>query len=144
MDTSDRKRWFAVVILVGVVYLVVGLMFAALAGSAGSHRMRFTWRLAAWVASAAVFAAHVGYEHFRLRHRPRTTALHASLSVALGALGLAVAANVHAQPTATGNQRLLAVALVAWPVLCGLPAFVVALAAAAGLRLVISPKQHDV
>ena len=121
------------VILVGAVYLVVGIIFGALAGSAASHQVVVMWRLAAWVISAAAFGAHVWHEHFRLRNSPRITAWHASAAVALGAFALAVAARIHAHVTATGNPRLLTVALVAWPVLAGLPAFVVALAAAAGL-----------
>jgi hypothetical protein len=118
---------------VGVVYLVAGIAFAALANSSASHQMRITWRLAAWLTSAAAFAAHIGYEHFRLRHSPRSTALHASVAVALGAFALAVAANVHARLVAPSHLGLLAFALVAWPVLTAVPAFVVALAAAAGL-----------
>ena len=121
------------VILLGVVYLAVGLTFGALAGSAASHQMVVAWRLAAWVISAAAFGAHIWHEHFRLRNSPRITAWHASAAVALGAFGLAVAARVHAHLTASGNPRLLSVALVAWPLLAGLPAFVVAFIAAAGL-----------
>src|SRR2546426_1746206 len=37
-----------------------GITFAALAHGAGSNQMRVTWRLAAWVISAAAFAAHIG------------------------------------------------------------------------------------
>ena len=121
------------VILVGAVYLVAGVTSAALAGSAASHQMVVMWRLAAWVISAAAFGAHVWHEHFRLRNSPRITGWHASAAVALGALGLAVAARIHAHVTGSGNPHLLTFALVAWPVLAGLPAFVVALAAAAGL-----------
>src|SRR3989441_9712252 len=65
MDTSGRLRWLRTVLLLGVVYLVTGITFAALANGAGSHQMRVTWRLAAWVISAAAFAAHIGYEHVR-------------------------------------------------------------------------------
>lgn len=123
-------------LLVGAVYLVAGVAFATLAGWSGSNQMRVMWRLAAWVISAAAFAAHIGYEHVRLRSSPRTTALHASLGVALGAFALAVAANLHA-PAASSQQHshALARALVLWPVLTALPAFIVALAAAAGLSL---------
>jgi len=121
------------VILLAVVYLVIGVTFATLAGSSGSQQLRVTWRLVAWLASAAAFAAHISYEHFRLRSAPRITAWHSSMAVALGALALAVGANVHAQRAASTNHRGLAVALVLWPALGGLPAFVVALAAAAGL-----------
>src|SRR6266705_5796453 len=105
MDTSGRLRWLRAVLLLGVVYLVTGITFAALAHGAGSNQMRVAWRLAAWVISAAAFAAHIGYEHFRLRSSPATTALHAALAVGLGAFGLAGAANIHAQVSGSSHQR---------------------------------------
>ena len=117
----------------GAVYGVAGIGFGALAGWAPSPQMREAWRLAAWLTSAAAFAAHIGYEHFRLRSSPRTTAWHAAAAVAVGAFALAVAANVHALRVAPSYNRLLAVALVVWPAMTAAPAFVVALAAAAGL-----------
>ena len=121
-------------ILFGIVYFVVGITFAALAGSLASNEMRVMWRLAAWLASAAAFAVHIGYEHFRLRNSPRSIALHASVAVALGAFGLAVGANVHALLATPSNHSLKFVfALVVWPIVTAVPAFVVALAAAAGL-----------
>ena len=135
MDASDRQRWLRALILTGVLYGVVGITFGAIANRAASNQIRVTWRLAAWVISAAAFAAHIGYEHVRLRSSPRTTALHASLAVALGAFALAVAANVHGQWVASSHQRALAFALVAWPVLAAVPAFVVALVASAVLAL---------
>jgi hypothetical protein len=135
MDESSQQRWHRAVILVGVVYLAIGLTFAALAGSVSSNQMRVTWRLCAWLISAAAFAAHIGYEHFRLRNSPATTAFHASLAVGLGAFALAAAANIHAQVSGSSHQRSLAISLVAWPVLTAVPAFVVALGSAALLAL---------
>jgi len=130
MDASVRAPWIRAVLLVGVTYLAVGIIFATLAGGAASNQIRAAWRLAAWLISAVVFGVHVGYEQLQLRSSPRTTALHASLAVALGALALAVAAILHAQAVA-GHARYLA--FLVWPVLSGLPAFVVALAVAAVL-----------
>src|SRR2546422_11369770 len=103
MDTSGRLRWLRAVLLVGVVYLVTGITFAALTHGAGSNQMRVTWRFAAWVISAAAFAAHIGYEHVRLRSSPATAALHASSAVAMGAFALAGAVRVHPRP-APGPQ----------------------------------------
>jgi hypothetical protein len=71
--------------------------------------------------------------HRRLRSAPAGTALHASLAASLGAFGLAVAANVHGLWVTSGNRRPLVLALVAWPALTAVPAFVVALVAAAAL-----------
>jgi hypothetical protein len=134
MDESRQSRWYRWVILVGVLYLVVGLTFGALAGIS-SNRMRVAWRLSAWLTSGAAFLAHIWHEHFRLRHSPATIAMHASLAAGLGAFGLAVAANIHAQRSGSTHQGALALALVAWPILTAVPAFVVALGAAALLTL---------
>jgi uncharacterized protein (DUF486 family) len=92
--------------------------------------MRLTWRLAAWLVSAAVFATHVGYEHFRLRNSPLRAALHVSVAVALGAFVLAVWVNVHAQWVPSSHQSPFApLALVVFPAVTGVPAFVVAFVA---------------
>ena len=133
MDASSRQPWARAVILLAVMYLVLGVGFAALAGSAASHQVRVMWRLAAWVASATVYTAHIGYERFRLRNSPRSTALHVSMAVAAGAFALAVAATVRSLLTASGNRPLLLLALAVWPVVTALPAFLVALAACAVL-----------
>ena len=93
------------------------------------------WRWAAWVISAAVYAVHIAYEHFRVGNSPRVTALHTALAVAVGAFGLAVAANFHEVWAASGYRRSLALALVAWPALTALPAFIVALVTAYGLAM---------
>jgi hypothetical protein len=136
--TSPRSRGARAVVLFGVLYLAVGMGFPnpAVAGTT-----QFAWRLAAWLTSAAVFAAHIVLEHSRLRSAPRRTAVHAAAAVALGALGLAAAANVHAISTRTGNQRLLALALVLWPLMTGVPAFVAALGAAAVLTRLHGPHE---
>ncbi len=133
MDASGNKRWFKAVIFFGIVYVVVGITFGELANLSASNETREIWRRSAWLVSAAAFVLHIGYEHFRRRNSPRSIALHASLAAALGAFALAVAANLHALWAATGNQRLLAFALLIWPIMTAVPAFLVALAAAAGL-----------
>lgn len=117
-----RARWIRAVLLVGAAYALVGIVFALPASHA-----RF-WRLSAWVVSAVVFAAHMVYEHFRLKVAPRPAAFHVALAVVLGSFGLALGANVHAVFVGTGGQhrRLLLLALAIWPVLTGLPALVVA------------------
>ena len=117
-------------ILVGVAYGVIGIVFAVLADA---NHVRL-WRLAAWVVSAAVYAAHIGYEHYGLDSAPRATALHVAGAAALGAFALALAANVHSLLAAAhGQQSRLLLALVAFPVITALPAFLVALAVAAAL-----------
>ena len=119
-------------LLVGLFYLVIGIVFAWPVEHARA------WRLAAWAVSAVAYAAHIGYECLRLRNPPRRAALHVATAVALGAFGLAVAANLHSLsvPSTVRQRRLLLIALAAWPAITAVPAFLVALAAAALLHRV--------
>jgi hypothetical protein len=125
MDALGRHSWFGTAIVIGVLYCVIGIVFAL-----PSNHVRM-WRLAAWVASAALYAAHIAYEHFRLRNSSRSTALHVAVAVAIGGFGLAVAATIHslfAPPNYTRWRFVLA--LMAWPIITALPAFIAALAMA--------------
>ena len=135
MDASDRRSWVRAMMLVAVTYVVIGIGFAALARSPDADRARL-WRLAAWLASAAVAAAHLMYEHYRLRESPRPVALHAAGAVGLGAFGLAVAANVHWLFAGRPGQHAPLLALPIWPVVTAVPAFLGALAVAAVLARV--------
>lgn len=127
MSAPGQQSWFGTAILIGAVYCVAGIVFALPSDHARG------WRLAAWVISAAVYAAHIGYEQVRLGNSARAIALHTALAVAAGAFGLAVAANIHEGWVASSYRRSLALALVAWPALTAVPAFFVALVAAAAL-----------
>jgi len=133
MDASRRKPWVRAAVIAGVAYVVVGYGSAVLDPSV-PNGARFVWRLAAWAVSAAVFAAHIGYEHVRLGNPPRTMALHTAAAVALGAFLLAAAATVHAAMVASHAPywRFL-LALVLWPIITALPAFLAALVAGAVL-----------
>ncbi len=127
MDASPRQPWVRAALLVGVVYFLIGRLFA------GPANHVHAWRLAAWVVSGAVYAAHIGYEHFRLRHSPRSTALHAALAVAIGAFALAAAGALHSLLATSVIRPSWLLALVVWPLATALPAFVVALVAGAAL-----------
>lgn len=131
MHASGERHWLRATVIVGVAYLIAGVGFGALADVAGPGRLRAAWRLAAWLVSAAAFAAHIGYEHFRLRSTPRAAASHVAGAVALGAFGLAVVANLHPHDATLGNR--LRISLVVWPLLTAVPALLLALALAAGL-----------
>jgi hypothetical protein len=117
-----RYRWFTVAIVTGVVYASIGV---------GSAPLRtpsvFFWRFAAWVVSAIVYGSHIGYEHFWLGNPPRSAAVHVGFGAAIGAFGLATAATVRSLLTGTGNLHLLRLALIVWPVITAVPAFLIAL-----------------
>lgn len=123
VDSAYRQPWFRAVVLVGTLYALVGIAFALPASHARA------WRLAAWAVSGVVYAIHLGFERFRLRNSSLLSALHAASAAALGALGLAVGANIHSLSvgSTSQHQRLLLIALVAWPVITGVPAFLVGL-----------------
>jgi len=128
-------------LLAGAVYFIVSYGSAAFDPSV-SNSERFAWRLAAWVVCAAVFAIHIGYEHFLLGNSPRSTAFHAATAIAIGAVGLAIAATVHAllAPSTTPFVRFL-FAWVIWPAVTALPAFLVAYVAVAVLEWIRSHVQ---
>jgi hypothetical protein len=108
--------------IIGLAYAVIGVVFAW----PTAHVQM--WRLGAWLVSAVLYATHILYERFGVRNPPRPAALRVGLAVALGGFGLAVAANFHSLSAGTSDhqRRLLLIALVAWPVITGLPAFLVA------------------
>ncbi len=133
---ADRRPWVRTAVVVGVLYALVGILFALPAAHA------LAWRREAWVVSALAYAAHIAHEQFRLRSPPRAAALHVAAAVALGAFGLALGANIHSlsSESSGSHRRLLLLALALWPLMAALPAFLVALGIHAGLtRAVRSP-----
>ena len=128
MDASSRQPWIRAALLVGAVYFLIGKVFALPANHV------HVWRLAAWIVSGGAYAAHIGYEHFRLRNSPRLAALHVALAVAIGAIALAVAGMIHSLSTASAIRPVWLLALVIWPAVTAVPAFLGALVAGAMLR----------
>jgi hypothetical protein len=127
VNASGRQVWVPAALLVGIVYFLVGRGFAL-----PSSHVR-VWRLAAWVVSGGAYAAHIAYEHFKLRNPPRTSALHVALAVAIGAVALAVAGMIHSLSTTSTALSAWLLALVIWPAVTAAPAFLGALVAAAVL-----------
>src|SRR5690242_11463865 len=113
-----------------VWYFIIGYGSAVLDPSVPA-RMRFAWRLGAWIACGVAYAAHIIYLQFKFRKPPLITALHAAMAVAVGAFLLALAASVHAVMVASrAPYWQFMAALIVWPVITALPAFVFALAIA--------------
>lgn len=112
-----------IVMLVGVGYALVGILFAMPATHVRA------WRLAAWIVCAVGFAAHIWYEGARRGRSTRSAARQVAYAVAIGSFGLAVGANIHSLFAGTASQHrvLLLLSLVIWPAITALPAYVVAL-----------------
>ena len=132
---ARRRAWFRVALLAGVGYFVVGKVFAL-----SPDHLR-AWRLAAWAVSGLVYAVHIAYEHFGLQSSRRVTALHTAVAVAIGAIALAVAGMVHALSSDSGIGPEWLLALVLWPLVTAVPAFLVALVA--GTILARFPRGAD-
>lgn len=118
MDLTVRQR---VVLLLALLYAFVGIAFAI----PRTHVL--AWRYAAWIVCGVAYAAHVMYEHFRLRQPALPAAIHMAAAAALGAFGLAVGANLNSlsQASSAHHRQLLLIALAAWPIIVGIPAFLV-------------------
>ena len=118
---TASRRWLVAALVAGIAYLVIGR--AVVPPTRG-------WRLAAWAASAVVFAIHIWNEHFRERQTPVRTAIHTAVGVAIGGFGLAVAGMIHSfiETSAVGPRWI--VALFAFPAVTAIPAFVAAFATA--------------
>jgi len=133
------NRWIPAALLAAAVYfLISGLLLAELAGHAPTQSARFAWRMTSWIIGALTIAAHFGWEQLRLRSTPLATALHVACGVAIGMSALATAALIRALVTGTGKPGLLVFAIVLWPLVGGLPTFLVTLAGASVLRRVQS------
>ena len=117
------------IILLGVVYVTIGVATAALAGAAGSSAGVTGWRLTAWILSAAVFLWHIVVSRPRQGDSPLHSATRVALAVALGACLLAIAGPVRSHWGEPHPGRLLLLAVVLWPLIAGVPAFLMALLA---------------
>jgi hypothetical protein len=129
MNASGHRSWLRVAIF-GLAYFVLGVVSSSLSGATTSEQARLMWRLAAWAISGLVFAAQIGHEHFRLRNSPLSIALNVSGAVAAGAFSLAVLATVHSLWISHYRPANL-IALIAWPGIIFVPAFIIALVVSA-------------
>jgi hypothetical protein len=125
VDSPPQQPWIPAALLLGALYVIVGRVFAAPV----THVQE--WRLAAWLVCGVAFAAHIAYEHFSLRHSPLLVAWHSAVAVGIGAFLLAVAGMIHSLWTTSALRPIWFLAIFLWPAFTALPAFLVALAAAA-------------
>jgi hypothetical protein len=126
-EAQSRARWLRAAILVGLAYFLVGRLFAV----PGEHAR--AWRLAAWAVSGIIYVMHLRYEHVSLRNPPRMLALHLAIAVAIGAFALALALMMRSVVVQGSVEPKWLLALVLFPLVTALPAFLVALVAAVAL-----------
>ena len=104
---------------VAAVYITVGIGFAPY--TRWTNPQHGAWRFASWMICALAYAVQISVERWRLGSSPLATALHCATAAASGGLVLGIAIG---RPSA----------IVAFPLVVGIPAFVVALIVAALFR----------
>jgi hypothetical protein len=128
LPVSDAQvAWLRAAILFGLGYFLVGRLFAV----PGEHAR--AWRLAAWVVSGIIYATHFRFERVRLGNPPRSLALHLATAVAIGAFAIALAGMMHSIAALGALKPTWLLALVLFPAVTSVPAFLVALVAAVAL-----------
>lgn len=125
-ERPDSRARTATVLLAGVAYVIAGAGTATLSRVASSPASARSWRLAAWLLSLAIFVTHFIIERKR-RSQPSSVAARVAIAVAIGAFGVAMLGPVRAHWGEAGRLKLTLLSIVAWPVITGVPAFVVAL-----------------
>jgi hypothetical protein len=132
---ASRQAWLPAALLVGVAYFLVGWAFAL-----PTNDVVF-WRLSAWVVSGCSYAAHIAYEHYRVGSSPLVGASHIAVAVMIGAILLAVAGMLHSLLNTSMIGLTWLLAIVVWPAVTAIPAFVGALVA--GVVLARLPRSTD-
>jgi len=120
--------WLRVAILFGLGYFLVGRLFAV----PGEHAQ--AWRFAAWLVSFVIYTTHFRYERVRLGSTPRVLAMHVATAVAIGAFALALALMMRSVAAQGSLAPRWLLALVLFPAVTAVPAFLVALMAAVVAR----------
>lgn len=128
--SRQRKAW--IILLAAVAYVLIGTGTSMLAAGASSSVGGKVSRLAAWLLSLVVFGVHLAIERSRDPRRVRVAA-RVALAVAIGAFGVAALGPLRMHWGEPARLKLVMLSLVAWPVLTGVPAFVVALLGGIGL-----------
>jgi len=126
-----RRLW--ITLGVALFYAIVGIATSSLNGAEASATLVKLTRFGAWGVSLLAFLAQIVVERTRLRVGPRSVAADAALATAIGALVLAVRATMHAASIGRFEDRY-ALALVLWPLLLAIPAFIVAFGLASMMR----------
>ena len=132
---ASRQAWLPAALLVGVAYFLVGWAFGLPTSDV------VFWRLSAWVVSGCAYVAHIAYEHYRLGGSPKVSASHVAVAVAIGAILLAVAGMLHSLLNTSTIRLTWLLALVVWPAVTAIPAFVGAFVT--GVVLARLPRSTD-
>ena len=126
MRLPRPQRRAGIILLAAAAYVLIGTGTSLLGAAVSSSAAGKAWRLAAWLLSLVVFGVHFAIERDRHPRRVRVAA-RVALAVAIGAFGVAALGPIRTHWGEPARLKLVLLSLVAWPVLTGVPAFVVAL-----------------
>ena len=111
------------IISFGLIYLVIGIMSALITNPMESGGMQTALRLLALVLAISAFIYHISLQLFQSNNSVLKTASNAAIATALGTFLLAVLANIYNLLTEAENKNQLPLALIVWPAVTGLLAF---------------------
>lgn len=111
------------IISFGLIYLVIGILSALITNPMESTGMQTALRLVALALAITAFIYHVRLELFQSSNSVLKAALNASMAASVGTFLLAVLANIYSFSTSAENKNQLPFALIVWPAVTGLLAF---------------------
>jgi hypothetical protein len=123
MSQTKRSKYIKLIISFGLIYLVIGILSALITNPMEPTGMQTSLRLLALALAIAAFVYHIRLELFKSNNSILRTALYAAIATAIGTFLLAVMANIHSILTAAENKDQLPLALIVWPAVTGLLAF---------------------
>lgn len=124
MESPTRRSSIRRVVLVGAIYFAIGAVFSTFSAPTVLGNVIVAWRVTAWLISAGVFAWQIWGDRVKFRRTKLATALNAACAAAIGAFALGARVALH-----SAHPSMLALLL--WPAVTAVPAFVVALIVAA-------------
>ena len=130
---TTGRRWLPATLLAALAYIVAGTLVFALVRHAPEHvgLIRKGLLLLCFIP----FALHLAWEHNTLGNPSVPAAAHAALAAAIGAFFFALSAVINVHLTGSGYLHALLFSLVIWPLATFVPAFLLALAIYAAVRM---------
>jgi hypothetical protein len=127
MNLSVPEQAWKRVILVGLIYLALGVISAVVSNPLRSEFLQAAIRISIFLVALAVYYYSLRLEMNRFDSGIKKSALLTSSAVAVGTFLLAVYAIGMEWWETSGVRNSLLTALIIWPVATGIPAFLMAL-----------------
>jgi hypothetical protein len=123
MHQTKKSRHIKLIISFGLIYLAIGILSALITNPIESTGIQAILRLFALALAIVAFAYHIRLELFQNKNSVLKAALYAAIATALSTFLLAVLANIYIVFTAAENKGQLPLALIVWPTVTCMLAF---------------------